>query len=85
MPYLQNSLSTVDRQITQAAIFPTLEQLELLGFIEDFELTSTIFECFWEDYFANNGDAQDNPPRFTDDKSVSDDKSYYRRNSLSER
>jgi ATP-dependent RNA helicase SUPV3L1/SUV3 len=49
LKYLRKGMQAIDKPIKKAGLFPSLEQLELLGVLIDYQVNDEILKAFWKD------------------------------------
>ena len=59
MKLVRQGMETLDKPITRAGLFPSLEQLELLGVLLDYKVNDELMRAFWSDLHAREWSTND--------------------------
>eukprot|EP00596_Hydrurales_sp_CCMP1899_P008950 CAMPEP_0119054606 /NCGR_PEP_ID=MMETSP1177-20130426/75184_1 /TAXON_ID=2985 /ORGANISM="Ochromonas sp, Strain CCMP1899" /LENGTH=370 /DNA_ID=CAMNT_0007034909 /DNA_START=429 /DNA_END=1542 /DNA_ORIENTATION=+ len=60
LKYVRHGMQAIDRPIQKAGLYPTLEQLELLGVIVDYQVTDAMMLSFWNNHLNKEWDIDEN-------------------------
>ena len=82
MKLVRQGMETLDKPITRAGLFPSLEQLELLGVLLDYKVNDELMKAFWSDLHArewgtNDGLSSIDPTCTTTDETDNHDRFGY--------